>query len=297
MRVPDEVRKCVAFIGADFGRARPLVGTCSFLGLGDESWYYNYAVTAAHVIEGIRDAPGSNGMVYLRLNTREGGAKWAVSRVDQWVMHSTDPSVDVAVLPFGSLAGLDHLAYLMTGALTAETIEIQRIGVGEEVFLTGLFVNHSGTNRNIPIVRLGAIAAMPEEAVQTARGPMEAYLIEARSIGGLSGSPVFLHLGIVRFMDGGVKHAQSEHGPFYLLGLMHGHWQVTAPSSDAIDPDGLHEETVNMGIGIVVPAAKIIEVLNEPVLKQPRDDEMRQRAEASLPTPDSAARPRAARGH
>lgn len=282
MRVPDDVRKCVAFVGADTGSGRRLVGTSTFLGVGDETWYHNYAVTAAHVIEGIRDAPGSDGNVYLRLNTDSGRARWAVSTVDQWVMHPTDTSVDVAALSFGPMREFDHLAFLMSGAATNEVIADQRIGVGEEVFLTGLFVNHSGTARNIPIVRLGAIAAMPEEPVRTQRGSIDAYLIEARSIGGLSGSPVFVHLGIVRFMDGQVRHAQTDHGPYYLLGLMHGHWQVATSTIDGLEPDGLREETVNMGIGIVVPAEKIVEVLDHPTLKEPREAETRQRAETRV---------------
>jgi hypothetical protein len=286
MLVPDEVRKCVAFVGADIGSGPRPVGTCSFLGVGDETWHWTYAVTAAHVIEGIRDAPGSDGNVYLRVNQNTGGAVWAVSLVDRWLMHPTDAAVDVAVLPLGSLAEFDHLAFLMTGSLTPEAIAIQGIGVGDEVFLTGLFVNHFGTERNIPIVRMGAIAAMPEEPVRTQRGPMEAYLIEARSIGGLSGSPVFVQLGIVRFIDGQVKHARTAHGPYYLLGLMHGHWQVAAQALDGLDPDALREEMVNMGIGIVVPAAKIMEVLNQPTLKDPRDEELRNRTQS---IPDAGA--------
>jgi hypothetical protein len=49
----------------------------------------------------------------------------------------------------------------------------------------GLFSEHQGAERNIPIVRVGNIAAMPEEPVLTTSwGAIDAYLIEARSIGG-----------------------------------------------------------------------------------------------------------------
>ena len=51
---------------------------------------------------------------------------------------------------------------------------------------------------NLPIVRLGAIAAMPGEYIKTDWGCLRAYLIEARSIGGLSGSPVFIRVGTTR---------------------------------------------------------------------------------------------------
>jgi hypothetical protein len=41
---------------------------------------------------------------------------------------------------------------------------------------------------------------MPEEPVETELGPMEAFLIEARSIGGPSGSPCFVSLGQYRLI-------------------------------------------------------------------------------------------------
>jgi hypothetical protein len=54
-----------------------------------------------------------------------------------------------------------------------------------------LRAHHTGDLKNVPIVRVGNLASYPSEQIQTrAFGRMEAYLIEARSIGGLSGSPV-----------------------------------------------------------------------------------------------------------
>ncbi len=73
---------------------------------------------------------------------------------------------------------------------TDEIIKDQNIGLGDEVFITGLFGYVAGSQKNIPIVRVGNIAMMPDEKVPTEGEPMEAYLIEARSMGGLSGSPV-----------------------------------------------------------------------------------------------------------
>jgi len=286
MLVPDEVRKCVAFIGADAGTGRHFVGTCAFLSVGAEDWHFTYAVTAAHVIEGIRHAPGSDGKVYLRMNQKAAGARWVVTTVEQWLTHPTDTSVDVAVFPMPfTFEDWDHMSFGMVGAITQETAKTQGIGPGDEVFLTGLFVNHSGSDRNIPIVRLGAIAAMPEEPVRTQRGPIDAYLIEARSIGGLSGSPVFVNLGLVRSIEGTVKLA-SKSAPFYLLGLMHGHWRVETVT-DLVVADGLREEIVNMGIGIVIPAYKINEVLDQPILKEPRDSALADHFAATLPIPDA----------
>jgi hypothetical protein len=44
-----------------------------------------------------------------------------------------------------------------------------------------------------PIVRIGTVAALREEPVLSRDGhPMDVYLVESQSIGGLSGSPVFI---------------------------------------------------------------------------------------------------------
>ncbi len=100
---------------------------------------------------------------------------------------------------------------------------------------------------------------MPEEPVQTkALGAIDAYLVEARSIGGLSGSPVFVHLSGVR--RGSLTLGQE---PIYWLGLMHGHFDLERLETDVVESDILMDIKVNMGIAIVVPVSKILEVLNQ----------------------------------
>jgi hypothetical protein len=96
------------------------------------------------------------------------------------------------------------------------------IGVWEEVFVTGLFANHTGDIKNVPIARVGNLASYPAEQIQTSFGRMEAFLIEARSIGGLSGSLVFVHIGNVRVVEGQLKTATKP--VYYLGGLIHGHY-------------------------------------------------------------------------
>jgi hypothetical protein len=73
-----------------------------------------------------------------------------------------------------------------------ETIAHHDLGVGDEVFITGLFTKVTETTKNIPIVRTGTVAMMPGEEIPFGNNLIEAYLIESRSIGGLSGSPVFV---------------------------------------------------------------------------------------------------------
>lgn len=94
-------------------------------------------------------------------------------------------------------------------------------------------------------------------------GPIEAYLTEGRSIGGLSGSPVFVRntVQMPAQTAEGTPRSISGLGDLHLLGLMHGHWDlpVSLSSSDQV-------EAVNMGVSIVVPAKKILETLYHPEL-------------------------------
>ncbi len=295
VQIPDEIRKCVGFVGAKVSAAgMSLRGT--FFVVAHEGQLY--AVTAAHVYEGVRRV-SQDALLHLRINLKAGGSKWAYTRLNDWATHPTDQGIDVAACLIG-IDGrvIDLMAIPMTMALTPEIITQQEIGLGDELFLTGLFSPHYGMTRNIPILRTGAIAAMPEEPVEWVRKTVEgnfnvamsAYLVEARSIGGLSGSPVFIYVGRMRTRGGGTVVMGG--GPtFYLLGLMHGHWDSppdaaeveagVAEPSDARDSEEMRQEKVNMGIGIVVPADSIREVLDQPLFTA--------RRQANLPTPDGSS--------
>jgi hypothetical protein len=206
MLVPDLVRKSVAFIY--YRRAGEVVpaGTGFFVVWpeGDlrTSPRVPFVMTAHHVIAGIT-AYSDDGGVLLRLNTKDGGSAWAESSVDDW--WHPDPHVDCAAMPWNPPPemNLDRKMWVLDVPGHARGFEEQNIGIGDEVFMVGLFRNHLGRDRNEPIVRVGNIAAIPDDPIMTKDyGEMRAVLVEARSIGGLSGSPVFVHLGYSRWKDG-----------------------------------------------------------------------------------------------
>ena len=271
MLVPDEVRKCVFFLCFNNGRGFPPAGTGFFVSRPMdevEGTHFIYAITAKHVIDFIREQ-AVDGSVYLRLNFLDGTAKRVQSDPNDWVPHPTDASVDAAALAFAPPSDIvDYLHVPVAMAATSEVIEKEAIGAGDEVALAGLFTNHYGLERNLPIIRIGNIALMPEEPVHTQDlGPMDAYLVESRSIGGLSGSPVFVNTGGVRTLDGSNYTRGSV---FHWLGLMHGHWDVSLLDIDNVVEDALTRRNVNMGIGIVVPATRVLEVLDHPRLVEAR---------------------------
>src|SRR6516165_10822570 len=76
--------------------------------------------------------------------------------------------------------------------LRKQDIGGDNIGPGDEVVLIGRFINQEGKERNVPTVRFGHIAQMPIEPIEYNGQLQESFLCEIKSIGGFSGSPVFL---------------------------------------------------------------------------------------------------------
>jgi hypothetical protein len=148
------------------------------------------------------------------------------------------------------------------------------MGRGGDIAILGLFRSHYGKNRNIPIVRAGHIAALPEEPVNTRHGYMEAYLVEAQSIAGLSGSPL-LAMG-----DAGIEALHLALGDkpkdlligTRLLGLVQGHFDVPNLNEDVVADSDAPAQSIHTGIGVVVPTSKILETLDHPDLVKVRQD-------------------------
>lgn len=263
MIVPNEIRKCVAFVAIEMANGEMrMVGTAFFLSRHVEDRIWTYFVTAKHVIEGIR----KNGLEWANIRVIWTGdesdkLKWLQIKLSDWKFHPTDDSIDVAVFAGNLPDSCDQFTYSISRIVSAEMVANEQVGHGTEVFITGLFVKHYGQIKNIPIVRIGNIAAMPEEQIDFKAGRFDAYLIEARSIGGLSGSPVFVNLEKIYSHRGQlrIRRKGTEH---YLLGMMLGHWDAGASALDEAKADTTDFQRVNMGIGIVVPIEKIIEVIS-----------------------------------
>jgi hypothetical protein len=233
-------------------------------------------VTAKHNLEAIQKrtaAKKADGKVYLRYNEGDAGVTFKDTDPSDWYFHPTEPDkVDVAVLPITGPSEMNVLAFLLTKGEIAdkELIAAKQIGPGDEIFITGLFLYHPGADKNLPVIRVGTIAGMPEEPVLSKWSKphgMDAYLIEARSIGGLSGSPVFVNIGPT-------SETNRREGRFYILGLVHGHWNYPVPDADYLDTfeddASDNEKWINAGIAMVVPITKILEVIHQPRLAELR---------------------------
>ena len=252
MRIADEIIKSVGFVSRDTDPLR-YAGTAFVVQIPyDDNSGCLHLVTAKHVADvvGADFVIGFNGKDGKPLFVKNGGVPW--------YFHPTEPdSVDVAVMPFASARIREYDLSPIPVQILADENRIRDfdIGLGDEIFSVGLFTRYFGLTALVPIVRTGNIAMMPKEPVQLGRfGLAEAYLAEGRSIGGLSGSPVFCRNtvkmpGVDR--DGQLKYVAGV-GQIHLLGLVHGHWDLPVDF-----PESERSEAVNMGVSIVIPAKKI----------------------------------------
>jgi hypothetical protein len=294
VQIPDEIRKCVVFVGykTPDGLYR-LGGTGFFVSKPtsrDDSLFV-YLITAKHVIDEIRDRGADK--VCMRMNLAAGDAVWVESDINDWIFHPDESECDVAILGCNLGRTFDHRTLPMSIFVTPEVMAARPIVVGSEIFLAGLFAHHHGQRRNIPIIRVGNISAMPgEEKVETSYGLIDAYLVEARSLGGISGAPVFVAVPVFRTeatADGGARIISVD--DYFLLGLMHGHWDIdyrTEIGTDATEDIAAGVQAVNMGIAIVVPSSKILEVLNQPMVKRKEKEVEEEEKKGRLPKTDSA---------
>ena len=279
MRVPDLMLKCVGFVAEYVDSPAEAVGAIDPEGTGffvnipstaNADHQYFVFVTAKHVAVSLKTR-----QTVVTVNQKGGGITILEKTDDKWYLHP-DESVDEAVMAFTPTPDLDIKSIPINMFLDGALIEERQIGIGDEVYMPGLFTYVATERKNIPILRHGNVAMIPDDPIQVDAGFAEVYLIEARSIGGMSGSPVFVRNTMsLKNKSGQTLHGVSGESSF--LGLIHGHWDIR--ESEMNKPHYVHDPKrgVNLGIAVVVPASKILEVINHPGLV-----EMRAQADAKL---------------
>jgi hypothetical protein len=145
MRVPDQIRKCVAFIGYKMADGSPRFMGSALL-FGDDTTDPKYAcmITARHVIDGIRDRGLTE--VWLRLNAKSGRCEWIPTDLSHWICPE-DASLDISIYIGYLNDQADHMILARQLALIPAIAQTVNAGVGDEIFITGLFANYAGDLR------------------------------------------------------------------------------------------------------------------------------------------------------
>ena len=269
MRAHSTLHNCVVYLGVEnHGRFTPL-GTGFFVGVAIKDVHYVYIATAAHVIDQI-----AGEQISVRLNRKSGEAECL--RVLKSAVSRNEPN-DLAVFPLAASTSIYDFKMIPTARSNQESLrkEVWDWSAGDEVFALGLYTSHYGETRNTPVLRVGNIAAMLDEPV---RGPggnyLTAYLIELKTIAGLSGSPVFVNPPRVAFRNGGLMHWKGDDPAVIPLGILLGYHvvesredQISVPQFGMAQAGANWSESIdqrNTGFGVVVPYERVIELFEDP---------------------------------
>jgi hypothetical protein len=249
-----------------------------------------YAVTNRHVIE-----PDN---LVIRFRTKDD--KHFIMNTDKsaWHVHPLGDDIAVCLVSF-DWKSMRYNFVPRERFLDKDTMKRYNIGSGDDVFVIGRFINHEGQQRNLPTVRFGCVAQNPWEPIKQDTGfEQESFLVEARSIAGYSGAPVFAYIPSMSERpdteDWAPRNANTgniptdmaawtskewgifkSHGP-WLLGVDWGHLHYWEPVRDEsgrpvnpANPNAARVRT-NTGMMAVVPAWKLIELLDEDTVSHQR---------------------------
>ena len=276
-RIKDEYLDCVLYLypsykDADEGSG---IGGSGFVtaipldvdGVEGGKFWLPYAITNRHVVE--------KGNVVIRMSTRAGEKHIQETDERAWLFHPAGDDLAVCHLPMDAHK-LRFNVIPFKDFLNKHDASRLGIGIGDDIFVVGRFINHEGRQKNTPTARFGHVAQSPNEPIKINGFDQECYLVEARSIGGFSGSPVFWQ--VLPFAGGAYRPKTNVGLGPYLLGIELGYIYDWTPVCDEngepvnrSNPDRTQVQ-VNSGMMIVVPAWKLTELLNEDSLVAQREE-------------------------
>ena len=281
--------------GKEFGGTGFLIGFPSAV----EGTDFGYAITNWHVA--VRD-----GFSVIRVNKLDGGIDIFEHDPSEWSFIPSGP--DVAAIPFGIDRKVHDVDAISSSSLmTRERAKELSIGVGEDVFMVGRFVDHDGGESNIPAARFGNISIMPTLIKQPTGGMSESYVLDMHSRTGYSGSAVYVYRTPGQDLSKTNQIVVGGKNQFIsLLGIHWGQfpelWQVKEKKENRTSKEGTDQESFlsasrnyiegMSGMSLAVPAWNILEVLEVEELKKIRTDSdshlLKQRSSSS-PVAESAA--------
>jgi hypothetical protein len=265
-RIPDGFLDCVVYIypseedaeeGSGIGGSGFLAGIIS-----EDSkppFWFLYIVTAKHVV--------LEGSLFVRMTTKDGKKYVHETHGKDWVCHPDGDDVAVCIVSFDPQE-VSFSFIPINDFLRLEQIQPLDIGIGDEAFVVGRFINHEGKQRNSPTARSGIISQMPVEPINIRGNDQECFLVEARSFGGYSGSPVFWRALPFSGMRKIPNWRHGQIGPL-LLGIEVGYILDWSPVCDSAGRPIMHGGTpaqqvqINTGMMVVVPAWRLVKLLLE----------------------------------
>jgi len=277
-RIPDAILDCTLYLYDSEQSARDGVhwgGTGFLVGLESvkhKNMWWIYAVTNNQVIR--------DGFPVIRLNKREAGRGHETEILNlsasNWTPHPEGD--DLAICPvdvFGKRIKFQFLD-VRNYFVARNEMPFHNLGPGDDVYMVGRLVYRS-VQRNLPVVHTGVITMMPLEPLKRDDGFLqESFIVECRSIGGFSGSPVFVRCRRDELPDISfpLPGAPSDYRQ-WLLGINWCHLPAQLEDVYSINGDELDETPYqarsNSGFAGVIPAWKLRDLIDGDVARAMRE--------------------------
>lgn len=285
-RIAENLDRCVFFLFGHSPKTGQLIGpgaTGFFVGKSSESLDYIshiYAVTNRHVVAN---------WSCIRVNEEDHKTRLLEFDPSEWIWSDTDDLAALDVTDFfpsdpHTLQPHHQISWVHDFQLTSKESAWSRdIGIGDQIVMLGLFTDHSGSKRNVPVGRFGLLSATPDDDVPVRlwEGDMHArpaYLGDMRSRSGFSGSPVWVWRTPYDDMNEvGLNGLAQRFNPrntlFSLLGVHRGQFKEQTivtyvdaerplKSGDSID--------IASSMTVIVPAWEVASLLDNDTFKAQR---------------------------
>jgi hypothetical protein len=260
--------------------------------------YPVWAVTGRHCIQ---EARAGGGRMFVRVNAGDSYVDVPTSADDWFEADDSDVACcfwasnegDVRAMPLSQFVSEDY-TYPFGHEMLNPDVPADPIYVGADVFFVGLFSQHAGRSRNLPVARFGNVSRLPRETITVERANqtrerVDGYLVEARSWGGHSGSPAFWAHPITRvdeFMPPDQRNRaerRAQKGPRHpvhisreerfvaLLGLVSAHFDIPQEATLEGDILGKVVTKLNSGMAVVTPAHFIKRLIDRDDVREDAD--------------------------
>jgi hypothetical protein len=174
--------------------------------------------------------------IFVRINRKEGGAE-SIKLQKLEMISFTKKAVDLCIFERHFDPSIyDFYGYILDSSRWQEEWrDAGDLKTGDEVCVAGLYTSHYGITKNIPVVRIGNIAALPDEPIATNYGNVHGCLVECYSIAGLSGSPVFKIVPKLTVGDSGI--VKMTEAMYVLIGILVGEHIIQSKEDDHLVPE------------------------------------------------------------
>jgi hypothetical protein len=267
-RTPEQAEEGVGSGGSGFIVGCPTEGNSHAVFL--------WAVTAAHVAH--------EGFSVIRTAAPSGDEDRILDlEEDGWIGSIANDDLAIAPMGFGPRNAIDYKLSYIPRQWFVEPEDFTRprekaaegecqvepypwpFGPGDETATLGRFLGYEGKEENVPVARFGNLAVSSPVLIPhpTAFRDQLSFLVEARSLNGYSGSPVYIYREMTSWAGSTLQVDEPR-----LLGVDWGHLKASSSTEHVVTWFGLDDsDRANYASGVmtVIPAWRLASLLKSDV--------------------------------